>query len=461
VDRHLNWFELHAKKTLLIVVSVCIVVIFVGLEIFLRNFFPFTTGSIGHLNSDNALAYGWGYNPRELMRILDPDTGDVYISSLNNRGWRDKDRFLENKNNSFRIIVLGDSITFGPLVAEDKTYTRILENKLTQEGYNVEVINISYCGWDTGQELEALKREGVRFKPDLVIAQFCTNDLTVIDCLNEKVKPDDLLDKPFCYKLINNKLIKMTNENFYKKNNFYYYLKIIMLNSEVLKRAYYLASIQNKRLAGKEIKAGTDISYSVNDLAIKKFSLVFDLNPDEPVLKDLNKHKKNNINKEELISIITSCNKIHDMKLALRVFEDRWFNFYWGEESFRPKKADPNDCRWKLYLALIKEMHNICEKNGADFAIISENTLGEYAWEVYWGRIENSLTSRDNYLSPSKLIMDFADQEGFGFIVNQHKDTRARNDPHHNGTGYIAFANDVYDFLKKNYTQQLIAHRIN
>jgi lysophospholipase L1-like esterase len=73
---------------------------------------------------------------------------------------------------------LGDSVTFGAIVPAKKNYTRVLGDKLINNGYNVEVINIAYGGWGTDQELEALINEGLRFKPNLIIVQFCKNDIT-------------------------------------------------------------------------------------------------------------------------------------------------------------------------------------------------------------------------------------------------------------------------------------------
>ena len=51
-------------------------------------------------------------------------------------------------------------MTFGAVVSDNNMYTRILENTLQSAGYNVEVINISYGGWGTDQELEALNKRG-------------------------------------------------------------------------------------------------------------------------------------------------------------------------------------------------------------------------------------------------------------------------------------------------------------
>ena len=72
--------------------------------------------------------------------------------------------------------MLGDSVTYGAIVGQADTYTAVLERKLRANGVDAEVINISYGGWGADQELEALTLEGLAYKPDLVILQFCHND---------------------------------------------------------------------------------------------------------------------------------------------------------------------------------------------------------------------------------------------------------------------------------------------
>jgi lysophospholipase L1-like esterase len=141
-------------------------------------FLPSQLAIIGHSESKNALLYGWGFKPYETIQVTDPDTGEIYISQANNLGWRDRDRTFTNHKKAYRIVVLGDSNTFGALVPAEKVYTRILEDKLKKNGYNAEVINIAYAGWGTDQQLEALKNEGLKYEPDLVISQFSLNDLS-------------------------------------------------------------------------------------------------------------------------------------------------------------------------------------------------------------------------------------------------------------------------------------------
>src|SRR5205814_1109641 len=112
----------------------------------------------------------------EYVQILDPDTGTVYGDTLNAGGWRDEERTIEKRPGSYRIVAVGDSVTYGAVVAKNDTWTAQLQRKLRDAGMSAEVINIGYGGWSTDQELEALLREGLAYKPDLVVLQFCVND---------------------------------------------------------------------------------------------------------------------------------------------------------------------------------------------------------------------------------------------------------------------------------------------
>ena len=145
-------FSANERKLALFTIMLATVVVLVLAELVLRIFWPHYFATIGHVYSRNAVTYGWGYNPHELISITDPDTGEVYISRGNNHGWRDKDRSYTNDRNAYRILVLGDSGTFGAVVPSEKVYTRILEDKLIADGFNVEVINISYGKWGTDQQ---------------------------------------------------------------------------------------------------------------------------------------------------------------------------------------------------------------------------------------------------------------------------------------------------------------------
>lgn len=67
-----------------------------------------------------------------------------------------------------RIVVVGDSFTFGEGVADADVYTSIMEEILD----GVRVINLGVLGYGTDQQYLRLRREGFTFDPDLVILAF-------------------------------------------------------------------------------------------------------------------------------------------------------------------------------------------------------------------------------------------------------------------------------------------------
>jgi len=71
-----------------------------------------------------------------------------------------------------RILVLGDSFTFGTDVSDDETYSHDLESALP----NTEVLNLGVQGYGQDQMLLYLKEEGVKYHPDIVILGFAYMD---------------------------------------------------------------------------------------------------------------------------------------------------------------------------------------------------------------------------------------------------------------------------------------------
>lgn len=89
-----------------------------------------------------------------------------YLIVINSKGLRDREHSYEKSKGLFRIVVVGDSFVFGSggVEASDR-FTDILE-KSTR---NVEVINMGVPAYGTDQEYLYLKREGLKYHPDLVI----------------------------------------------------------------------------------------------------------------------------------------------------------------------------------------------------------------------------------------------------------------------------------------------------
>jgi hypothetical protein len=101
----------------------------------------------------------------------------VHINSLELRDTREYD--LAKSPRTFRILVLGDSVTFGHGSVYEHTYPFLLEQRLKAWKPEVDwqVWNAAVPGYNTSQELAHLLEVGDRFKPDLTIVGFFENDL--------------------------------------------------------------------------------------------------------------------------------------------------------------------------------------------------------------------------------------------------------------------------------------------
>jgi lysophospholipase L1-like esterase len=75
-----------------------------------------------------------------------------------------------------RIIVLGDSLTWGPGLPESERYSAVLESLLQQEGQPVEVLNFALAGAPTTIERDTLLKHMDAVQPDLVVFGWCIND---------------------------------------------------------------------------------------------------------------------------------------------------------------------------------------------------------------------------------------------------------------------------------------------
>jgi hypothetical protein len=100
---------------------------------------------------------------------------------INSLGFRDRQEYsLKKPENTFRIVVLGDSVTFGHGTLDDTTYPYLLEQQLKKWRPDVawEVWNLGVPGYNTGQELAYLEQIGPQADPDLVIVGFYPNDFS-------------------------------------------------------------------------------------------------------------------------------------------------------------------------------------------------------------------------------------------------------------------------------------------
>ena len=100
---------------------------------------------------------------------------------INSAGLRDREFGISKPRDTFRVLVLGDSITFGWGVQQEKTFAKLLENKLNEKpppGWptHVEVINAGVGNYNTAQEVAYFKERGRLYRSDMVILAFFIND---------------------------------------------------------------------------------------------------------------------------------------------------------------------------------------------------------------------------------------------------------------------------------------------
>ncbi len=108
--------------------------------------------------------------------------GSGIVYRVNRDGFRDELRQRPKPEGVFRILVLGDSVAFGYGVDAGDTYPKRLERHLRslarkRGGPSFEVLNMAVGGYNPYNEAALLSDVGPSYEPDLVLAQFCINDL--------------------------------------------------------------------------------------------------------------------------------------------------------------------------------------------------------------------------------------------------------------------------------------------
>lgn len=135
---------------------------------------------VSHYINPSFIFYTNSYN-----RYRGKPYSDDYNFKLNSSGFKDKEH-TEKKENTYRIIGIGDSITFG-VVPYEYNYLTLLESHLQRAGYNIEVMNMGICAMGPKEYLSLFVSEGLKLKPNmLLLSFFIGNDF--LDCLHAERK---------------------------------------------------------------------------------------------------------------------------------------------------------------------------------------------------------------------------------------------------------------------------------
>jgi len=143
-----------------------------GAELFLRIFAPVP------MLPRYVCATDYGIRGNEPDRNYWHITPEYRINiSTNSKGIRCNEEIpYEKPEGTKRIVVLGDSFGMGYGVDLEDTFTNQMENSLISAGIKCEVINLSVSGHGNAEEIIALKEEGFKYQPDLVLLAWHRTD---------------------------------------------------------------------------------------------------------------------------------------------------------------------------------------------------------------------------------------------------------------------------------------------
>jgi len=117
---------------------------------------------------------GHRYRPNAHARHRTPEFDADYL--INSHGRRDSPP-PEDDSLAVRVLVLGDSFTFGAGNAEADVWTAVMERTLAGQGRRVDVVNAGVEGYDTHSEALYLEALAPELHPDVVVLGFLANDV--------------------------------------------------------------------------------------------------------------------------------------------------------------------------------------------------------------------------------------------------------------------------------------------
>ncbi|MBW1779899.1 MAG: hypothetical protein JRL30_04085 [Deltaproteobacteria bacterium] len=162
----------------LIVIAIIVALIFL-VEAGLRLFYPQTVRTRfvgGHSLGLKEMALGHVNRPNSHTVQTGPEFSvEIKISP---EGLRDEIiHHIPKPENQTRILVLGDSFTFGGANNYDQIWPVVFERNLLKDGYHVDIVKAGVCEYDTTVEYHLLERLFPKYRPDIVIFVFLPNDL--------------------------------------------------------------------------------------------------------------------------------------------------------------------------------------------------------------------------------------------------------------------------------------------
>lgn len=137
------------------------------------------------LNPSDRLKYFYEPKPLTIITKNDhefPQFAPKYTITINGDTLNERRNYSEEKPKGvYRIVALGDSLTYGLYVNTADNWTELLEDKLNSQlkckkYQKIEVINLGVYAYDLQYEVERYRLRGQKYNPDLVIWFLIEND---------------------------------------------------------------------------------------------------------------------------------------------------------------------------------------------------------------------------------------------------------------------------------------------
>ncbi len=109
------------------------------------------------------------------------------INTINSDSLNERYEYaIEKSPETYRIISLGDSFTYGLYVDTKDNYSKVLEDMLNsrlscKNIKKFEVINLGVIGYDIAYSVERFKKRGQKYNPDLIIWLLKSDDFFLIE----------------------------------------------------------------------------------------------------------------------------------------------------------------------------------------------------------------------------------------------------------------------------------------
>ena len=335
----------------------------------------------------------WEINTKSNIRFI-PNKGTTYIPHayyrhtkegfsegyFNSHGFRDKERSYKKPENTFRILVFGDSYTDALQVPIEQTFVALLEKELNKKSKlkTVEVLNLGQSGFGTADAYMRYLNFGVQYSPDLVILAFYSgNDFRN----NSKVLNQQSL--AFYFGFDENKNLELDSSLFDE------YQKRMTLPKRVfqaLARNSYLVSLLSERIY-----------------------LLRHRSPRGETTENFGNQK----NKGKL-----TLDKFSDLNIYRKKLSVDW------EEAFGITKA------------IIERFRDSANQHGADFVLLTLSNPEQLQLEVQQ-QLSNRYHIAFDFEKPNKVLEAFAKAKSIMFLdlLPVMKDYFARTREHLHGFG--------------------------